>query len=710
MALTLADYLRDHPVDFDDKSLALSQTTAGFTTYFERDLVLVKDMVQDGLSQLGTSGDGTKLVYLTVALNGLEITDISVLSSFPDIQRLELSQNCIRDLTVVGSLRYLTYLDVSFNKLTAILDTINSSNLIEANYSHNEIEVLGCFSHHESLTTLKVASNQITEISGLKNLIHLTHLDLSNNRIESITNLDCLPLKQLNLSGNNIQKIENIEGLEFLQILDLSCNQITSMNGLQGHTFLECINLTENDIMDLREIEHVTELRMLRVLNLKHNPVESLSDYQLSIVYKLPQLKKLDHIQLTPQDKVTASNLFSPLLEVKAARDHMINVTKLIQHATWLKFSTLTSIDEPYPMLVLCGPRGSGKGYLSRKLVGDFPDFFGMGVSHTTRQMRKDEEQGKDYSFVTTDVFLKGIETGEFLETSSEGQELFGLSSMALEQVACQGLACVVHMNLQGVLSLKNTHFEPRYVLTMPYSPQVHKQRLINKKCYSEEQIDMAVEDAERYKQINRETPGFFDVAINTDSLSESYQRLKVLVMAYGGITPDSSASSRPTTQLTTSTSTSNTTQEASVICPPPHGSPIIPAGLMAKAWSRSSSAKTNNTREHSAATWRHGSSGRVVSGSRRHCQAVAAVAGKRSISASRPSTSGTTTRPASELTSKPAAQGINESSSEETASQDSAESFNRLYSARGFSPTSDKSESSGNSSTHEVTSNYLQL
>ena len=29
----------------------------------------MKDMVQDGLSQLGTSGDGTKLVYLTVALN-----------------------------------------------------------------------------------------------------------------------------------------------------------------------------------------------------------------------------------------------------------------------------------------------------------------------------------------------------------------------------------------------------------------------------------------------------------------------------------------------------------------------------------------------------------------------------------------------------------------------------------------------------------------
>jgi len=85
MALTLADYLRQHPSEFDEKSIALSETTA-FTSYFERvrhayytlcnyhlivlqDLVLVKDMVQDGLSQLGTSGDGTKIVYLTLALN-----------------------------------------------------------------------------------------------------------------------------------------------------------------------------------------------------------------------------------------------------------------------------------------------------------------------------------------------------------------------------------------------------------------------------------------------------------------------------------------------------------------------------------------------------------------------------------------------------------------------------------------------------------------
>ena len=63
------------------------------------------------------------------------------------------------------------------------------------------------------------------------------------------------------------------------------------MDGLQGHTFLEHISLAENDvrvltacimdihnvlfqIMDLVEIEHLTDLQMLRILNLKLNPVE----------------------------------------------------------------------------------------------------------------------------------------------------------------------------------------------------------------------------------------------------------------------------------------------------------------------------------------------------------------------------------------------------------------------------------------------------
>ena len=44
-----------------------------------------------------------------------------------------------------------------------------------------------------------------------------------------------------------------------------------------------------------------------------------------------------------------------------------------------LSFSTLPSVDTPYPMLILCGPPGSGKRYLARRLCQEFPDFFGFG-------------------------------------------------------------------------------------------------------------------------------------------------------------------------------------------------------------------------------------------------------------------------------------------------------------------------------------------
>jgi len=81
----------------------------------------------------------------------------------------------VSDLSAVAPLGHLTYLDVSFNKLTSILDTVNSTNLIvrhtlcvttymphimskqEANYSHNEIEILGDLGHHNSLTILKLS-------------------------------------------------------------------------------------------------------------------------------------------------------------------------------------------------------------------------------------------------------------------------------------------------------------------------------------------------------------------------------------------------------------------------------------------------------------------------------------------------------------------------------------------------------------------------
>lgn len=59
----------------------------------------------------------------------------------------------------------------------------------------------------------------------------------------------------------------------------------------------------------------------------------------------------------------------------------------------------------PYPMLVLTGPQASGKRELCHRLVQEFPDFFGYGVSHTTKMKGPNEVDMKDYIFTSKEDF-----------------------------------------------------------------------------------------------------------------------------------------------------------------------------------------------------------------------------------------------------------------------------------------------------------------
>ena len=68
----------------------------------------------------------------------------------------------------------------------------------------------------------------------------------------------------------------------------------------------------------------------------------------------------------------------------------------------------------------------------------------------------------------------------------------------------------------QGVLTLKNTYFEPRYVLIMPLSKEAHERRLREQGLYSESQIEWTLRRVDMYIQQNQLKPGFFDMMINS--------------------------------------------------------------------------------------------------------------------------------------------------------------------------------------------------
>ncbi|XP_046341681.2 leucine-rich repeat and guanylate kinase domain-containing protein-like [Haliotis rufescens] len=500
------------------------------------DGILDEETVGRGLSNLGRSAEGAYQVYLHCTVPGFNLTDISILAEYVHLQKVEIPYNEITDLSPLSNLEHLLILDASHNQIPRVLDFTPPKNLMLVDLSFNQIEEMNDLSAHHFLKKLNLDNNKIHELKGLNNCKRLSFLSMAHNKIENLQGLEGLPIQHLNMCHNSLTRIENIESLTYLRHLNLSGNKIRSLSGLEGHDMLEYIDLENNEVIDISEMKYLMKLRMLRQLNLLQNPVQELPDYRLSILFRLQSLTDLDRMRVEVEEKVAARNMFDPPPEVVAAGDHMMHVVYNFLQPSRVWDSTLPNIETVYPMLVLVGPQGSGKKDLALKLTEEFSDYFGYGMPDTTRKPYADEVHEKDYNFVSIEKFEIDIKMGQFIQSNEYHGDWYGLQMESVEGVAREGLACVVQMELEGVLSLKNTYFEPRYVLILPLNHEAHERRLRERGVYSEQQIKDTLKRAEMYKDYNQEHPGFFDMLINSDDIQDGYRRLRHLVMDYLGI------------------------------------------------------------------------------------------------------------------------------------------------------------------------------
>ncbi|KAJ0015560.1 hypothetical protein NQD34_009180, partial [Periophthalmus magnuspinnatus] len=479
------------------------------------------------------------------------LTDVSILCKYTHLHKLELQNNKVKgettqiihniiqqkpkndssfilslsssDLSCVSHMPALAILDASHNEISEFFGFQAPKNLKVVNFSHNRMTKMRDLSEFSSLSKLTLDNNNFSEICGLEPCVKLTHLSLANNKISRISSVDKAPLIQLNLSGNKLTRIEGLENQLNLQVLDLSHNQISSLNGLQNIHVLCLLNLQKNMISEIQECKHIRNLLLLRDLNLLENPVQDQPDYRLSVVFLLQHLTALDQENVSPEEKVSAVNKYDPPLELVAARDHMKHlVYQMMQpqllYDRWASAALLHLIS---------------LDYIYQKVFNTFYQGEKGLICHTTRGAYFGEEDGVDYHFVTEEDFQNMILMGKFIQTVEYAGRRYGLSRDAVEEVAREGLACCVHMELEGVLSLKNSHFEPRYILLIPTQVEKYVEHLKNRDLYSPAQIDLAVSRVEMYADTNRQHPGFFDNVIASDDWDEAFQTLKQVVKEY---------------------------------------------------------------------------------------------------------------------------------------------------------------------------------
>ncbi|KAM4551588.1 guanylate kinase isoform 2-T2 [Odontesthes bonariensis] len=179
----------------------------------------------------------------------------------------------------------------------------------------------------------------------------------------------------------------------------------------------------------------------------------------------------------------------------------------------------------PRPV-VFSGPSGAGKSTLLKKLMEEYNSVFGFSVSHTTRNPRPGEENGRDYHYVTREEMQASIDSGNFIENAEFSGNLYGTSKAAVQAVQAKNLICILDIDMQGVKNIKRTDLNPIYVSIQPPSMDVLEKRLRARKTESEESLQKRLQAAKVDMEFSKEA-GVFDVIIVNNNLQDAYGKLK---------------------------------------------------------------------------------------------------------------------------------------------------------------------------------------
>lgn len=157
--------------------------------------------------------------------------------------------------------------------------------------------------------------------------------------------------------------------------------------------------------------------------------------------------------------------------------------------------------NEPVPqkgrIFVVSAPSGTGKTTILKRLCERRPELV-YSVSATTRAPRPGEEEGKDYLFVSTAEFRRGIEEGRFAEWAEVHKEFYGTPESFLDTHISRGRDVILDIDTQGAFQLKSKHPEAILIFLAPPSYAELERRLHSRKTESEEVMKERLEVAKK--------------------------------------------------------------------------------------------------------------------------------------------------------------------------------------------------------------------
>lgn len=176
-------------------------------------------------------------------------------------------------------------------------------------------------------------------------------------------------------------------------------------------------------------------------------------------------------------------------------------------------------------LIVVSGFSGAGKGTIMKKLVSETEDF-ALSISMTTRAPREGEQHGKEYYFVTKEVFEETIANDGLVEYACYCGNYYGTPKSYVDEMLSAGKNVLLEIEMQGAMKIKERFPEAVLLFVMPPSAKVLYERLVGRGTETKEVIDKrmarAVEESQGIEQ--------YDYIVVNDDLDTCVEEVKAIV------------------------------------------------------------------------------------------------------------------------------------------------------------------------------------
>lgn len=183
-------------------------------------------------------------------------------------------------------------------------------------------------------------------------------------------------------------------------------------------------------------------------------------------------------------------------------------------------------MDERGTLFVYSGPSGVGKGTLLAPLMEG--ESIRFSVSMTTRPPRPGEVDGRQYYFVTREVFEKCIADGGFLEYAEYNGNYYGTPRAMVEEQLAKGVDVVLEIEVMGARKVRAAFPEAVFVFVMPPSFAALRERLAARGTEPPEVVERRLAAAKRELACAEE----YDYIIINDDVETAREQLGAVFVA----------------------------------------------------------------------------------------------------------------------------------------------------------------------------------